>query len=70
MSPPQKPAKSRSRWTPDPFPQPRTVPSGWDASALAVPTPETSVPGLTEWPPEDFAEPRTMPRGWDLSSLV
>ncbi len=59
MTPPKK-----KDWTPEPFPEPRTIPEGWNASALSEKR-ETSVqePRADDWKPEPFPEPRMFP--WD-----
>ena len=51
-------------WTPEPFPEPRTMPEGWHAEALQSrkPAPEAT-PVDEEWKPEPFPEPRTFPWG-------
>lgn len=49
-------------WTPEPFPEPRTIPENWNASALsekkATPKQETND---DDWKPEPFPEPRSFP---------
>ncbi|MFC1997721.1 hypothetical protein ACFLXI_08990 [Chloroflexota bacterium] len=54
-------------WTPEPFPEPRTIPKGWDPSAFSEKNPskeqDDSAP---EWKPDPFPEPRMFP--WDTSN--
>jgi hypothetical protein len=70
-----KPRK-KSEWTPEPFPQPRTFPSGWDGSAL---TPskgrnprdeeasnQSESSDSEDWAPEKFPKPRTYPKNWSI----
>jgi len=58
---------------PDPFPEPRTIPSGWDAASLSNAEPDEDVPGVEievpAWPPEPFREPRTIPSGWNSAAI-
>ncbi len=58
--------KKKKDWTPDPFPEPRTVPEGWHAEALESKKPVTKKKTADdEWKPEPFPEPRTFP--WNSS---
>ena len=50
-------------WTPEPFPEPRTVPKGWVTSALAAKKPASPETPEDDWQPETFPEPRMFP--WD-----
>jgi hypothetical protein len=50
--PAEDPEASTTQWF-DPFPEPHTIPSGWDISGL-VPNPETSTDSDTT--PESDAE--------------
>jgi len=56
--------KKKKDWTPEPFPKPRTIPEGWNASALNEKreTPEQETLS-DDWKPEPFPEPRMFP--WD-----
>ena len=49
-------------WTPEPFPEPRTIPEGWNASAFSEKevAPEKDDP-KTEWKPDPFPKPRIFP---------
>ena len=53
-------------WTPEPFPEPRTIPEGWNASALSKKkeTVQKETPE-DDWKPEPFPEPRMFPWGSD-----
>jgi hypothetical protein len=69
MTPPKK-----KDWTPDTFPKPRTLPSGWDSSALMstngyqdndeVDSSRTESRDAEDWVPEKFPKPRTLPKNW------
>jgi len=58
--------KKNKDWTPEPFPEPRTIPEGWNPSAFVAKkdTPEKDEP-TTEWKPDPFPQPRMFP--WDSS---
>lgn len=57
-------------WSPDPFPEPQTIPGGWDASVLEAASPKKkSVKPAETRLPESFGAPRTIPAGWDLSAM-
>ena len=49
-------------WTPEPFPEPRTIPEGWNASVLSEKRtiPEQDDPA-SDWKPDPFPEPRMFP---------
>lgn len=61
----------------DPDEMLRTMPPGWDLSALAPRggahaihwQQENGGETPTDWQPEKFASPRTTPRWWDVSNL-
>ena len=59
-----KTEKSQTDWIPEPFPEPRTIPAGWNASALSKKkeAPKQETPE-DDWKPEPFPEPRMFP--WD-----
>ena len=54
--------QKKTDWTPDPFPEPRTIPEGWDASAFSE---DKNKQGqdepAAEWKPDPFPEPRMFP---------
>ncbi|MBN2388103.1 MAG: hypothetical protein JXB85_13890 [Anaerolineales bacterium] len=60
---------------PNPFPEPRTIPDGWDISALAagraacVDSQPSGAINITGWLTDPSCEPRTIPSGWDLAAL-
>ena len=68
--------QKKNEWSPEPFPEPRTIPSGWDSSALTSSkgsgknkktTPARVQTGKTgEWTPEKFPKPRTYPKNWSI----
>ena len=57
-------------WTPEPFPEPRTIPTGW-ASGFEAARPQNLIVKAAseaeEWQPEAFSEPRTFPSGWNFA---
>jgi hypothetical protein len=54
--------KKNQDWTPEPFPEPRTIPEGWNAAAFSQKraVPEQNDPS-DDWKPEAFPEPRFFP---------
>ena len=70
-----KPRK-KSEWTPEPFPQPRTFPTGWDGSALTSSkgrhprdeeaSHQAESSDSVDWAPEKFPKPRTYPKNWSI----
>jgi uncharacterized protein YbdZ (MbtH family) len=59
----------------DPYSTPRTIPGGWDVSAMAVkqkmsanknPAVEPNVAKLLD----PYGNPRTIPGGWDVSAIT
>jgi len=54
--------KKNKDWTPEPFPEPRTIPEGWNADAFSEKetTQERDEP-VTEWKPDPFPKPRMFP---------
>jgi hypothetical protein len=49
-------------WSPEPFPEPRTIPENWHAEALSEKRKpaEQSAPE-DDWMPDPFPEPRSFP---------
>jgi hypothetical protein len=74
---------SHPEWC-DPFPEPRTLPIGWELSELprigrspdmstglaVAAVPDVLAAELMERLPDPFPEPRTIPCGWDLSDVL
>lgn len=68
--------QEKNNWSPEPFPEPRTFPTGWDGSALTPSNDrghsgeETPSRGQTSedggWTPEKFPKPRTYPKNWSI----
>jgi hypothetical protein len=59
------PTKPKPDWMPEPFPEPRTIPEGWESTALQD-YDKNRLPQETpfdDWKPEPFPEPRMLP--WD-----
>jgi hypothetical protein len=58
----KKTENPKNDWTPEPFPEPRTIPDGWNASAFSVKDSnlENTNPE-TEWKPDPFPKPRSFP---------
>jgi hypothetical protein len=54
--------KEKKDWNPEPFPEPRTIPEGWNASAFSdeKTASQQDDPGA-EWKPDPFPEPRMFP---------
>jgi hypothetical protein len=59
----KKNEQPQADWTPEPFPEPRTVPEGWHAAAFEEKKPATKEPPADDWKPEPFPEPRSFPWG-------
>ena len=53
--------KTQTDWTPEPFPEPRTVPHGWHTEALEKKKNNNQESISEEWNPEPFPKPRTFP---------
>lgn len=49
-------------WTPEPFPEPRTIPKGWVGDTFNEKRPAEPAQE-DDWKPEPFPEPRMFP--WD-----
>jgi uncharacterized protein YbdZ (MbtH family) len=64
MDTPENPSCS-----PDPFPEPQTIPGGWDASVLDAASQKKTVKPTESRMPESFGAPRTIPAGWDISAM-
>ena len=68
--------KAKKDWSPEPFPEPRTYPKLWDASALnssnghsahqEPDTMQTTPQDDAGWKPEKFPKPRTYPKNWSI----
>ena len=68
--------QKKNDWKPEGFPQPRTIPNGWETSAFFMSAgKETDEPGdaptgpeevKTDWKPEKFPKPRTFPKNWSI----
>jgi hypothetical protein len=49
-------------WTPEPFPEPRTIPEGWNSSALSdEKSNQENSDAAADWKPDPFPEPRMFP---------
>lgn len=56
--------QEKKDWTPEPFPEPRTIPKNWNASALSEDEVNPEKEDTTaEWKPDPFPEPRSFPWG-------
>ena len=64
-NPDATPSNSLPTWY-DPFPEPRTVPPGWDLYDAPARPQASSLP---DWY-DPFPEPHTIPNGWDLSEIL
>ena len=54
--------KKNKDWTPEPFPEPRTIPEGWNAAAFSdKKTNRVKEESADEWKPDPFPEPRMFP---------
>jgi hypothetical protein len=68
--------QKKSDWKPEAFPQPRTIPTGWDTSSFAntvgkggQDSPLAQAQNeekTTDWVPEKFPKPRTFPKNWSV----
>jgi len=68
--------KNKKEWTPEPFPKPRTFPSGWDGRALISTNgchiedeekrESPMVKDAPNWRPEKFPKPKTFPKNWSI----
>lgn len=58
----KKTENPKNDWTPEPFPKPRTIPEGWNASAFSEKevSPEKD-DSTAEWKPDPFPKPRIFP---------
>jgi hypothetical protein len=56
--------KPTPEWTPEKFPEPRTVPKNWNAAAFEAEkeVADEEIPE-DDWKPEPFPEPRMFPWG-------
>ena len=59
----KKKDKAQTDWTPEPFPEPRTIPAGWHADALESKKPIVEETPVDDWTPEPFPQPRSFPWG-------
>jgi hypothetical protein len=56
--------QKKEDWTPEPFPEPRTIPEGWHAAAfLEKAVKSDGSDSASEWQPDPFPEPRMFPWG-------
>ena len=53
--------QKKKDWTPEPFPEPRTVPEGWNSAAFEEKEPAAKETPVDDWKPEPFPEPRGLP---------
>ena len=54
--------EEKKDWKPEPFPEPRTIPEGWNPSAFDDQTSDQDTEDTTEeWKPDPFPEPRSFP---------
>ena len=53
--------KVKKDWTPEPFPEPRTVPDGWHTEDLGNKKSKDKNAPAEDWKPEPFPKPRTFP---------
>jgi hypothetical protein len=68
--------KKPTDWSPEPFPEPRTFPNGWDGTALTNTngrresresgTSHKDSDNVDGWMPEKFPKPRTFPKHWSV----
>lgn len=68
--------KKKKDWTPETFPEPRTIPSAWDGNALMAKSVRSvdeegtgwvnENEGVADWTPEKFPKPRTYPKNWSI----
>ena len=51
-----------NEWKPEPFPEPRTIPEGWNASAFSEKDSNSEIGNSKEeWKPDPFPKPRSFP---------
>ena len=54
--------QKKTDWTPEPFPEPRTIPEGWNAAAfLEKKATQRQEESAEDWQPDPFPEPRMFP---------
>ena len=54
--------QEKKDWTPEPFPEPRTIPENWNSSAFSDEKEKQEQEESTdEWKPDPFPEPRSFP---------
>jgi hypothetical protein len=53
--------KPQTDWSPEPFPEPRTIPENWNAAALSEKKNAKQAVPKDDWKPEPFPEPRSFP---------
>ena len=54
--------KEKNEWTPEPFPEPRTIPERWNAAAFSEKKSEQDQnDSADDWEPDPFPEPRMFP---------
>jgi hypothetical protein len=52
----------KNDWTPEPFPEPRTIPEGWNSSAITdMESGSKNENPNAEWKPDPFPKPRSFP---------
>jgi hypothetical protein len=56
-----KKEKTQTEWKPEPFPEPRTVPAGWNSAAFEEKEKAEKETPADDWKPEPFPEPRSFP---------
>jgi hypothetical protein len=61
-------------WNPEPFPEPRTIPSGWVTGFEETHSQNAVLAALqannhADWQPEAFSQPRTFPSGWNFAAI-
>jgi hypothetical protein len=54
-------SQKKPDWTPDPFPEPRTIPENWHAAALSEKKATAQPSPTDDWKPDPFPEPRSFP---------
>ena len=57
----QKEDQPTTEWNPEPFPEPRTMPTGWHGEALSAKKAAPKEAPVKDWKPEPFPEPRGLP---------
>ena len=53
--------QKKNDWKPEPFPEPRTIPEGWNASVISGEETSPEDESHTDWQPDPFPEPRSYP---------